>query len=82
MWIILKYLNLANYEDAALFQLDPVTRLVSLTQQLDRESIDRHHFRVIATNRRTGPQGTIAESSYLLVDVEVRHEVYTIFDIL
>lgn len=67
----LKIYTPASFEDAALFQLDPVTRMVSLTQQLDRENIDQHRFRVIATNRVTGPQGAVADSSYLVIEVNV-----------
>lgn len=63
---------LANYrpEDAILFDLQPETRIMRLRSQLDRENIDVHEVRVIATNRRDGPQNPNA-NSMLIVNITV-----------
>lgn len=57
-------------DDAKLFKIDPVSRYVMLQEELDRESIDYHEFRVIATNNRDGPQNP-DDNSYLTVQVSV-----------
>lgn len=63
---------IASYrpDDAILFQLDPVTRIVTLRSELDRETIDNHEFRVIATNLQNGPE-SVRDGSYLIVHVSV-----------
>lgn len=69
MEIILFYLE--SYLDAKLFKINAETGIIQLRgEQLDRESIDRHEFRVIATNRRNGPLNP-KEKSFLRVNVTV-----------
>lgn len=66
------FFSLDSYrpDDALLFQLDSVSRMLKLTTQLDRESIDRHEIRIVATNRKDGPENA-KEPSMLYVDIEV-----------
>ncbi len=70
-----KYLAQYNPADASLFELDSVTRVLRLITELDRESIDNHEIRVIATNMKEGPQNAKA-SSMLIVNISVRLFVY------
>lgn len=62
----------ANYnpEDAKLFKLDPLKRELRLTDEIDREKIDRHIFRVVATNRQSYP-AMPQQNSFLIVNVTV-----------
>lgn len=62
----------ANYRpnDARLFKLDAEHRELSLTEQLDRESIDNHVIRVVATNRLSYPPSP-KDSAMLIINVTV-----------
>lgn len=66
-----KYI-LAQYRpnDARLFELDSVSRTLRLITQLDREDIDNHEIRIIATNNKDGPQNP-KESSMLIINISV-----------
>ncbi|XP_037029736.1 cadherin-23-like [Bradysia coprophila] len=57
-------------DDARLFELDRVTRVLRLTTELDREEIDNHQIRIIATNNLNGPENA-KESSLLQVFISV-----------
>ncbi|KAJ6639917.1 Cadherin-23 [Pseudolycoriella hygida] len=57
-------------EDALLFELDSVSRRLTLTTQLDREEIDIHEIRIIATNNKDGPQN-VKENSMLIIRISV-----------
>lgn len=57
-------------DDARLFRLDAVSRQLSLSQQLDREHIHRHIFRVVTTNRQTYPTNP-QPTAFITVNVTV-----------
>lgn len=65
--------KLENYrpDDAKFFQLDKLTRMLSLKQDLDRETVDRHQIKIIATNLESFPSKMVSENSMLLVDITV-----------
>lgn len=70
--VALHFFILDSYrpDDALLFELDSISRMLKLTTQLDRESIDRHEIRIVATNRKYGPENA-KEPSMLIVDIAV-----------
>lgn len=53
-----------------LFQLDHNTRILRLREELDREEIEKHTIRVIATNRENGPSNPDPESM-LIINIDV-----------
>lgn len=57
-------------DDAKLFKLDASNRELRLTQQIDRENIPRHIFRVVATNRKAYPVNP-QPNSFLTINVTV-----------
>lgn len=64
----------ASYGNAShLFQLHKETRILRLTQELDREEIASHEIRVLATNNINGPNGPMAPDSrsQLIVRIKV-----------
>ncbi|XP_065076233.1 cadherin-23-like [Ochlerotatus camptorhynchus] len=56
-----------------LFQLDKETRILQLTQELDREEIPSYEILVLATNNINGPTGPLAPDSrsQLIVHIKV-----------
>lgn len=67
-----RYFPTADYrpDDAKRFRLNYVSRELSLVEQLDREDIDRHVFRVVATNRQLYPANP-QPSAFVTVNVTV-----------
>ena len=58
-------------DDANLFQLNKLTRALSIANMLDRENIDNHQIKIIASNSETIPnRGTTVEQE-LLVNILV-----------
>lgn len=45
--------------------------MLSLKQDLDREMVDRHQIKIIATNLQSFPSKMVSENSMLLVDITV-----------
>lgn len=45
--------------------------MLSLKQDLDRETVDHHQIRIIATNLQSFPSKSVSENSMLLVDITV-----------
>jgi hypothetical protein len=61
-----------NEDDAKLFTLDSTTRVLRLQEQLDREEIDQHSFRIIASNQDTKPiPRLVSENAFLYVTINV-----------
>ncbi|KAG5678221.1 hypothetical protein PVAND_007913 [Polypedilum vanderplanki] len=59
-------------EDAKLFNLDSVTGELKLNEQLDREEINHHSIRIIATNLETKPDiRFVTDNALLIVSCEV-----------
>lgn len=58
-------------EDAQFFQLDKSTCRLSLQSDLDRETIDNHQIRVIATNSESYPSKRVSENSLLIIEITV-----------
>lgn len=55
-----------------MFTLDSISRELRLSQQLNREEIDHHSIRIVATNQETMPPiRQVSESSFLYVSIEV-----------
>ncbi|XP_055616090.1 protocadherin Fat 1-like [Toxorhynchites rutilus septentrionalis] len=62
-----------SYGNAShLFQLNEETRILRLTQELDREEIPSHEIRVIATNNINGPTGPVPADSRSLLIVRIK----------
>lgn len=47
------------------------TRRLSLTKDLDRESVDRHEIRIISTNLESYPTRTPSDNSLLIIEITV-----------
>lgn len=60
-----------NPEDSKYFALDKDSRIVTLIEDLDRETIDVHHFRVIASRTEDRPPVSPEDYSMVLVTVTV-----------
>lgn len=45
--------------------------MLSLKYDLDREMVDRHQIKIIATNLQSFPIKSVSENSMLLVDITV-----------
>lgn len=58
-------------EDYEFFELDKETRRLTLVKDLDRETVDHHQIRILATNLETYPTRRVAENSLLIVDISV-----------
>lgn len=59
-------------EDAQYFQLDKTSNKLSLQKQLDREEIDHHQIRIIASNQESLTPGiVIPEKSMLYINITV-----------
>ncbi|XP_062565689.1 cadherin-23-like [Armigeres subalbatus] len=67
------FIDLTYGNASHLFQLDKETRILRLTQELDREEIPSHEIRVIATNNVNGPTATLTADSrsQLIVYIKV-----------
>lgn len=60
-----------NANDARLFQLDKLTRNLTLKSDLDREAIANHRIKIIATNQAGFPATSVSDRAILIVDISV-----------
>lgn len=60
-----------NPDDAKLFSLNKTTRVLMLQEMLDREEIDTHYIRIIASNRKDNPEPYPKENSMLILKITV-----------
>lgn len=66
-----KSLESYRSEDIQFFQLDKLTGRLSLKSDLDRETVDNHEIKVIATNSEFYPTTKASENSLLIVKITV-----------
>lgn len=57
--------------DANFFQLDKATRALSLVAILDRETIDNHEIKIVATNLENFPVRGVSSSQELILSISV-----------
>lgn len=62
-----------NVEDASYFSLDPLTRILTVVNKMDRDSIETHTIKVLASRLSTWDetQDTYDEASTILITIHV-----------
>lgn len=58
-------------DDSKFFQLNSISRELSLKMDLDREEVDNHQLRIISTNSESYPSRRPSEDSMLLISISV-----------